>query len=149
MFSLFLRRMLTVTLFAAVAAGCGRNFDGLVAQAQDKFVQKRHIEAIDALTLALAVWRDADGTEKKGKALELLGRAHQAAHQPEKAAVAYEEALKHSGDVYDAAYGLGIIRLAASQFHKGAQAVDLALRMKKDDPLALIGLGNAHFGARN
>lgn len=129
-------------------SGCGRKFAPLYEQARQDFENKNYVGAVDALNLALPRWHDSDGGSAKGLAYELLGKSYHKLRNIDKASDAFEQAIVFSTAAYESAYTLGVIRLAKGQYNEAAKAFRDALRMRKDDPLALVGLGNALYALR-
>lgn len=137
-------------LLAAVLllSGCERNFNDLLSDAQASFVQKNYTQVIDDVNLALPRWRQKDGADKKSAAYELLGKSYHALEKTDQAADAYKQAVKLSNNAYDSAYALGVMDLASSQVTQAKESFEMALRMKKDDPLALLGLGDSLYALK-
>lgn len=134
-----------IILCIFVFGGCTRKFDPLFEKSQKSFSEKRYVDCIDAAHLALAKWRDSDGTENKAKAYQLLGKAYHEIKKIDKASEAYARAVELSENTYDSAYQLGVIYLASNEPQLAAKSFQDALRMINDDPMALVGLGNAYY----
>ncbi len=132
-------------LLTIIISGCARKFDPLLSRAVKSYSAQNYVETIDALSLALRNWRESDGTEKKAQATELLGKAYKEIGKFDKAMDHFSDAIEMSSNTYDSAYTLGILNLAASKPNEAIRAFKTALKMKKDDPLALVGLGNSYF----
>lgn len=138
--SLALLALLTLTLTA-----CRREFLPLLQEARRTFAEENFVETVDASNAALQRWKDSDGTEAQAEAYQLLGQSYQRLHKAEKAVEAYQNAVRLSSNTFVSAYQLGMIFLTRSEPALAAKAFQAALRMKADDPLALVGLGNSFY----
>jgi tetratricopeptide (TPR) repeat protein len=144
-------RFLVAVLLCCTLIGCSKRFGPLFEKAQQMYAEKKWIETIDNINLALPFWRESDGRENKAQAYQLLGKAYHELKKIDKAIESYTKAVELStnANTYDAAYSLGVIYLTANQPAPAVNAFKEALGRKKDDPWALIGLGNAYFAAGN
>ena len=129
--------------------GCAKKFGDLTSQAQRSFDQKLYVETVDAINLALPRWEESDGQEKKAQAYQLLGKAYHQLKKMDQAIEAYREAVQLSSQTYDSAYTLALIYLGTSQLQKAKNYFEDALRMKPDDPLALVGWGDCLYLAKD
>jgi len=132
-------------ILALIFSGCAKKFEPLLAKARKSYSQKNYVESIDALNLALRSWSDSDGTEKKAQASELLGKAYKEIGKYDKAMENFADAIQLSTNTYESAYSLGNLYLMASLPKNAVRVFKEALKMKMDDPMALVGLGNAYF----
>src|SRR4029077_8314532 len=82
---------------------------------------------------------------RKAEAYELLGRSYHQLRSIDRAIESYEQALKLSHKRFDATYDLGSIYITSNQPQPGAIAFQDALRVKPDDPLPMVGIGNCFF----
>ena len=144
-------RMLAVVGAAAMIAltGCRREFRPLLEKAERAHADGNPIAAIDALTLALPRWSETDGAAERSRAYELMGLSYQKIQKIEKAVDAYQKALEGSAPTYEAAYRLGQIQLLSSKPNLALKRFTQALEARPNDPLALLGLGNAHYELKN
>jgi len=137
-----------ISLVALALVGltaCAKKFDHLLLKATQAFTQQQYVETVDATNAALMRWRESDGPDKKAQAYQLLGKAYHQLKKLDQAEEAFREATKLSDQTYDSAYALGTIYLLKKDFKKAGAAFQTALRMKKDDPLALLGLGDCFY----
>src|SRR5262249_55919349 len=128
---------------ALLLCGCERNFGDLLSEARKALAEKNYTVVIDDVNLAVPRWRDRDGVDKKSEAYELLGKSYHALKKMDQAADAYQQAVKLSNNAYDSAYALGVMHLAAFHYEQAKESFQAALRMRPDDPLALLGLGDS------
>lgn len=142
-----MKTLLWLSLCLSLTA-CQKKFEPLYQKAEAAFESKNHVECIDAVTLALPLWKEDDGNEKKARAYELLGKSYHSLLKTEKAAEAYEQAINLSDKTFDSAYSLGLIRLTSGQPRLASEAFLKALKMKRDDPQALLGLGNSFYALK-
>jgi tetratricopeptide (TPR) repeat protein len=126
-------------------SACSKNFMPYLERAETSYAQSKYVECVDAVQLGLPLWKDSDGEDSKARAYELLGKSYHHLKKIDKATDAFQRAVSISDNTYDSAYSLGIIYLASSEPQLAAKAFQDALRMKKDDPEALVGLGNAYY----
>lgn len=126
-------------------AGCRDRFDAYLATARKAFADENYVEVVDNLNLGLPRWKKSDGNEEKAQAYQLLGQAYRELRKIDKSVDAYQEAIKLSTNTYTAAYNLGVIHLTRNEPNLAAKAFQAALRMRNDDPLSLVGLGNALY----
>lgn len=131
-----------------LAAGCRPSFAPLLQKAERSFAEKNHIDTIDALNLAIPNWKESDGNENKARAYELLGKSYHALKNYEKAMTAFRQAIQLSDKTFDSAYTLGTLHLLQSKPDRAADVFQTALRMKPNDPLALLGLANSYYGQK-
>lgn len=132
---------------AVLAAGCAKkSFDALYSEAQTSYKEGHYVEAIDSVNSALSRWSKSNGDEKKGQAYQLLGQSYHALKKIDESIDAYNQAIKFSTNTYPAAYDLGVLLLTKSESKAATDAFEAALNMKPNDPMALVGLGNAYFG---
>jgi tetratricopeptide (TPR) repeat protein len=141
-------KRLAFSLALFLLVGCERNFNALLSQARKELANKNDTAVIDDIHLALPRWRERDGADKKGEAYELLGKAYHNLRKLDQATDAYDEAIKISNNTYDAAYALGVMHLAALQYEQAKDAFQVALRMRRDDPSALLGLGDSLYNLK-
>lgn len=73
-----------------------------------------------------------------------LGEAYRLVNRPQRAIVAYNQALKLDGDSYDAWLGGGATYLVLNQYDRAVAAMEEALRLRVDDVPALFQLGVAY-----
>jgi tetratricopeptide (TPR) repeat protein len=135
-------------LLAALALtlpACSKRFGPLYKDAQEAFAEGKWIETIDNINLGLPFWKESDGQENKAQAYQLLGKAYHKLQKIDKASDAYAKAIELSTNTYDSAYQLGLIYLTSKQTDQSIKSFKEALKMKKDDPAALLGLGNAYY----
>jgi tetratricopeptide (TPR) repeat protein len=125
--------------------GCKKNISSYVEKATKKYAEKNYIETIDNLNVGLLHWNKSDGDEIKAQAYQLLGRSYHGLYNYDKAIEAYREAIKLSTRTFDSAYQLGIIYLTRNQPDVSMDFFQKALKMKTDDPWALLGLANSYF----
>lgn len=132
-------------------SGCAKEFKPIIAGAENDFDKNNYIEAVDKINRAIPLWESTDGLEAKAQAYQLLGKSYQRLTKMDKAIESYEAAadLSTSTTTFDSVYALGVIYLAASQPASAARAFQDALRRRPDDPLSLVGLGNAYYHQRN
>jgi len=129
----------------ALSPGCGKEFQPLLEKARKAHKEGNHIVAIDAIKDGLPLWDESDGKEQKGEAYQILGLSYHRLRKFDDAIEAYTKANKLSNNTYQSAYNLGLLHITSSQPKLAAKAYSKALRMKKDDPMALLGLGNVYF----
>lgn len=141
-------RFIILCATALMLCGCERSFNELLSKSRSAFADKNYTVVIDNLTLAIPRWKTNDGADQKGEAYELLGKSYHALRKLDQAADAFKMAVKLSNQRYDSAYTLGILYLAQSDPRDAQQAFQDALRMRTDDPLALVGLGDALYAQR-
>jgi tetratricopeptide (TPR) repeat protein len=141
--------ILAAVIFSAALIGCSKRFGPLYNDAQQMYEEEKWIETIDNINLALPFWRESDGQENKAQAYQLLGKAYHKLKKIDKASEAYSKAIELSTNTYESAYSLGLIYLTSNQPVPATKAFKDALGMKKDDPWALLGLGNAYFDSAN
>ncbi len=134
-----------VAILLLTFTACERNFDELMDEAREASQEQNHTVVIDSLTLALPRWKEEHGAPQKAEAYELLGKSYYALKKPDQAADSFRVAIKLSDNTYDSAYLLGLICTASFQHKSAQEAFQNALRMKKDAPLALLGLGDSLF----
>jgi len=128
-----------------LSIGCGKEFQPLLEKARKDHLEGNHIGAIDAIKDGLPLWDESDGKELKGEAYQILGLSYHRIRKFDKAIEAYTQANNLSNNTYQSAYNLGLLYITSSQPKLAAKAYSKALRMKKDDPMALLGLGNVYF----
>lgn len=128
---------------------CHKNYPKELAQAETAYAEKNYINVIDTLNRALPDWKESDGTEKKGRGYELLGNSYHQLRNPEKAIEAYNQAVQASDTAHAAAYAVGNLYLLKNQPENARKNFEAALRMKPNDPLYLLGLGNSYFALKN
>jgi tetratricopeptide (TPR) repeat protein len=138
------QRFIFVVLFLLTA--CLSSYPTKLQKAKTKFDAKDYIGCIDVLNLALPAWQKSDGAELKAEGYQLLGKAYHALGQVGKAGDAYAQAIKTADNTYEAAYSLGILKSASSQYPQALAAFQAALRMRPNDPAALVQAGNAYYG---
>jgi len=146
------RSFAPIVLALVLASGlsaCRKKFGPLRQEAQKAFDEKNYNEAIGDLNEALSRWADSDGRAVKGDAYQMLGKSYHAIGRNEQAMDAYRQAIGLSTSTYDSAYDLALIELASNQFEQAAAHFRDALRMKRDDPLATLGLANSYYGMKN
>jgi len=143
------RFLLLVGICALLTVGCSKRFLPLFEKAREAYQEDNWIEAIDNINLALPFWRESDGQEAKAQAYQLLGKSYHKLKKIDKASEAYANAVELSTNTYDSAYELGMIYLTSKQSQQAIKSFKDALRMKKDDPWALVGLGNAYYDSAN
>lgn len=133
---------------ALVLTGCEKRFDDLLGRAEAAFANKNYTEAIDNLNLAILRWKSKYGTDQKAQAFQLLGKSYHALKKLDQAAESYEEAVKLSDKTFEAAYTLGVMHTAAYRHEQALDMFQAALRMNKDEPMALLGLGDSLFALK-
>lgn len=138
-------KLFCLVLLTIIISGCAKKFAPLLEKARRLYAQNQYVDTIDTLSLALRSWRESDGTEMKAQASQILGMAYKQIGKFDKAMNCFSDAIELSTNTYDAAYTLGLLYLTASQHKDSVRAFKEALKMRKDDPLALVGLGNAYF----
>lgn len=139
------RKFLTLVCAGLLLAGCRKAFLPALDEANSAFAEKNYINTVDIINTSLPNWREKDGNEKKAEAYSLLGKAYHEMHNVDKSIEAYQQALSLSDNMFDAAYDMGTLLLAKRQLEQARKAFLDALRMKPNDPLALLGLGNTYF----
>lgn len=139
------KNILLISLGLWTLLGCSKHFMPLYEDAQVAYREGKWIEVIDNINLALPFWREDDGQENKAQAYQLLGKAYHKLKKIDKATEAYNKAVELSTNTFDSANELGTIYLASKQSHLAIAAYREALKMKKDDPSALLGLGNSYY----
>ena len=144
-----IRKYASPLLLCFFLAACSSSFNDLLATGKKAFNDKDYAGAIDKMNLAVARWKSSDGNDKKAEAFEVLGQSYHALQKNDKAVVAFKEAVQASDNSYASAYELGIMALASKEPQEALLDFRDALRMKKEDPLALIGLGNSYFEMRD
>ena len=135
-------------MFVIVSAGCQKHLASYLAKAHKTFSEKNYVDTIDALNAGLTYWRESDGPEKKAEAYELLGKSHRALRNLDKSLDAYQQAVKFSNSRYDVYYDMASIYLTKGLADQAERNFREALRVKPDDPLSLLGLGNSLFEQR-
>jgi tetratricopeptide (TPR) repeat protein len=138
-----------LVFFGAGLTGCSKRFAPLYANAQAAYAEDNWIETIDNINLALPFWRESDGQEQKAQAYQLLGKAYHKLKKIDKASESYAKAVELSTNTYESAYELGMIYLISKQTSSSIKSFKEVLKMKKDDPWALVGLGNAYYDEGN
>lgn len=138
------RTFLLLAFLVPLLSSCRRDFKPFLEKAESAFAEKNYINTIDALTLGLPHWRDSDGEEAKARAFELLGHSYQALRNADKAIDAYQQSIKLSKS-YQPAYNLGTLYLMKSQPKLAMAAFQQALRVRSNDPLAVLGLANSLY----
>ncbi len=141
-------RFIPLLFFLFSLPGCRAGFPELYEKALENFSRGNYVDAADQLNLGLSRWTASEGEEAKAQAYQLLGKSYHKLHKRDKPAEAFEQAIRLSTNTFDSAYALGIISLASSKPQAAAKAFQDALRMKRDDPLALVGLGNALYALK-
>jgi tetratricopeptide (TPR) repeat protein len=139
---------ISLIFISLMFTACGRDFSQTLESAQKSFDEKNFVGVIDTVNNGLPAWKESDGNEKKGRAYELLGRAYHQLRNSDKAIDAYTQAVKLSDKAYDAAYGLGNLHLARGQALLAEKSFLDALRIKPNDPLSYLGLGNSYFAQK-
>ncbi len=139
--------LIFIAFAVAVLGGCSKRFMPLYEDGKEAYSEGNWIETIDDINLALPFWRESDGQENKAQAYQLLGKAYHKLKKIDKASEAYAKAVELSTNTYESAYELGMIYLTSKQNALSITAFKEALKMKKDDPWALVGLGNAYYDA--
>ncbi|MCB4756773.1 MAG: tetratricopeptide repeat protein [Elusimicrobia bacterium] len=124
---------------------CADDFPTLLKKGAGAYENKNFTAAVDALVLAVDRWRERDGVEKKSQAYHLLGQSYDKLRKLDKAIEAYTNAVNASPQAGESAYELGMIYLTTQEVGLAEKAFKVALRTKKDDPMALVGLGNSLF----
>ena len=140
-----LLRITFLLFLSTIFSACGKNFSELLQKSETQFAAQDYVGAVDTLNIAIPIWKSNDTNFKKGRAYEILGLSYHKLRNTDKAIEAFEQAIETSTSTYSAAYSLGSIQLMRSQPQAALKAFEKALQMKKDDPLALLGLGNSHF----
>lgn len=139
-------RLLSLPLFVLV--GCSKEFTPYLEKARVSFAEKNYIDTIDSLNAGVPNWKKEDGVEKKAEAFQLLGKSYHQLRNTDKAIEAFEQAVKLSNKTYDSAYTLGILHLTKSQPDIARKFFLEALKMKPNDPLALLGMGNSLYAEK-
>lgn len=139
---------LIALIFLLPLAGCKKNFSTFLNEARKDFAEKNYVGTVDNVNVGLLQWEESDGVEPKAEAYQLLGASYQQLRNTDKAIEAYQQAISLSTQTYLSAYSLGMLYLARSQPEDGIKTFHKALAMKKDDPSALLGLGNCLYALR-
>lgn len=143
------KNKLPLLLLIVALSGCGKKFPASVIRAEKEFSEKNYVDAIDTLNNGIPKWRESQGTDLKGKAYELLGKSYHQIHNTDKAIEAYQQAVALSNKSFDSAMALGNLHLVKNQPKMAHKSFSDALRMKPNDPLALLGMGNFYFLDKN
>ncbi len=141
-------RLILFAISLVFLMGCSKSFQALLDESRKAFDETNYAEATDSLNLALTRWSKEDGAEKKSEAYYWLGKTYEKTRNVDKAIEAYNAAIKSSDQAYDSAYALGNIYLATNESQMAAKAFQVALGMKKNDPLALLGWGNSLYAQK-
>lgn len=128
--------------------GCQKKFKPFFEKAKSNYASKNYVNAVDNLTISLLHWKESDGKDQKAEAYQLLGQSYQQLRNIEKAEEAYEQAVQLSDQTFESAYALGLLHLTKGQSTSAIKLFRKALTIKKDDPLALLGLANSLYSAR-
>ena len=129
--------------------GCQKEFSPSLEKARRAFAEKNYIDTIDALNTGMPNWREKDGNEKKAEAFQLLGESYYQLKNFDKAIDAFSEAIKLSDKTYDSAYTLGNLHLIKNEPALARKYFMEALRMKPNDPLTYLGIGNSFYAEKN
>jgi len=140
------------TVFACLSClfwtGCGQKFAALSAKGQTAYEERKFAEAVDAFHLALVRWKQEDGTDQKARVYFLMGKSYDKLRKIDKTIEAYLAAIDLDPTTPEPAYELGLIYLTSNEYENALRSFQSALRIKKDDPLSLLGLGNSYYGLK-
>jgi tetratricopeptide (TPR) repeat protein len=139
------RKILCLGVLAVALGGCHKHLTSYLKSAQKTFAEKNYVDTIDALNAGLAYWKESEGTEMEADAYELLGKSYRALRNLDKALDAYQRAAKLSRTHFNVYYDMGSIHLTKGLAEQAERNFREALRVKPDDPLALLGLGNSLY----
>jgi tetratricopeptide (TPR) repeat protein len=139
------RLLLAGGLVAFALSGCQRHLGSYLKAAHKTFAEKNYVDTIDDLNTGLNYWQKSEGLDKKAEAYELLGKSHRALRNVDKALDAYQQAAKISQTRFDVYYDMASIYLAKDFAEQAERNFREALRVKPDDPLSLLGLGNSLY----
>ncbi len=141
--------LLFFTAVASIALiGCQKHLGSYLLAAQKTFAEKNYVDTIDTLNSGLNYWQESEGVDKKAAAYELLGKSHRALRNVDKALESYQLAAKISQNRFGVYYDMASIYLTKGFAEQAEQNFREALRVKPDNPLALLGLGNSLFTQR-